>query len=59
MKHFTRGFFFGSLTTLGAIVSGALAFHKTVIKPIEEEETKFDENRRSAKIGRASCRERV
>ncbi len=48
MKHFTRGFFFGSLTTLGAIVSGALAFHKTVIKPIEEEETRFDENRRSA-----------
>lgn len=45
MKHFTRGFFFGSLTTLGVIVSGALAFHKTVIKPIEEEETKFDEEK--------------
>lgn len=48
MKQFTKGFAFGTLATLGAIASGVLAFHKTVIKPIEDTEEKFDTNRRAA-----------
>ena len=38
MKKFTRGFILGTLTTLGAVASSVAAFHKTVVKPIEEEE---------------------
>ena len=48
MKQCTKGFAFGTLATLGAIASGVLAFHKTVIQPIEETEEKFDNNRRAA-----------
>ena len=48
MKKFTRGFILGTLTTLGAVASSVAAFHKTVVKPIEEEENRFDENRRAA-----------
>lgn len=54
MKKFTRGFVLGALTTLGAVASGVAAFHKTVVKPIEEE-NRFDENRRAAtRKGRSS-----
>ena len=48
MKQFTRGFFFGAVATLGALATGVLTFHKTVVKPIEENEEKFDTNRRAA-----------
>ena len=54
MKKFTRGFILGTLTTLGAVAGSVAAFHKTVVKPIEEEE-RFDENRRAAtRKGRSS-----
>lgn len=48
MKQLTKGILVGSLATLAAIASGVFTFHKTVIKPVEEEEEKFDENRRAA-----------
>ncbi len=48
MKSFTKGILFGAATTIAAIASGALAFHKKVIKPVEDQEEKFDENRRAA-----------
>lgn len=48
MKALTKGIFIGAASTIAAIASGALAFHKTVIKPVEEQEEKFDENRRAA-----------
>ncbi|WP_076459352.1 DUF3042 family protein [Limosilactobacillus caccae] len=48
MKQFAKGIFVGSLATIAALASGAVTFHKTVIKPAEEEEEKFDENRRAA-----------
>ena len=48
MKQFTKGFALGTIATLGAIASGVLAFHKTVIQPIEDTEEKFDTNRRTA-----------
>ena len=55
MKKFTRGFILGTLTTLGAVAGSVAAFHKTVVKPIEEEENRFDENRRAAtRKGRSS-----
>lgn len=48
MKQFAKGIFVGSLATIAALASGVVTFHKTVIKPAEEEEEKFDENRRAA-----------
>ena len=48
MKQFTKGAFIGAASTIAALASGALAFHKKVIKPVEEQEEKFDENRRAA-----------
>jgi hypothetical protein len=55
LKKFTRGFILGTLTTLGAVAGSVAAFHKTVVKPIEEEENRFDENRRAAtRKGRSS-----
>lgn len=48
MKKFAHGFVLGTLTTLGAVACGIAAFHKTVVKPIEDEENRFDENRRAA-----------
>ena len=48
MKQLAKGILVGSLATVAAIASGALTFHKTVIKPAEEEEEKFDQNRRAA-----------
>ena len=48
MKQLAKGILVGSLATVAAIASGVLTFHKTVIKPVEEEEEKFDQNRRDA-----------
>ncbi|MQB61595.1 DUF3042 family protein [Limosilactobacillus reuteri] len=49
MKQLAKGILVGSLATVAAIASGVLTFHKTVIKPAEEEEEeKFDQNRRAA-----------
>lgn len=55
MKQFSKGFLVGTLATLGALASSVFTFHKTVIKPIEETEEKFDTNRRAAvRKGRSS-----
>lgn len=48
MKQFTKGFFIGTIATISAVAGGIFSFHKTVIRPIEEQEDKFDENRRAA-----------
>ncbi|GEK28318.1 DUF3042 family protein [Furfurilactobacillus siliginis] len=48
MKKFTKGFLIGTLTTVGAVLAGLVSFHKTVVSPIEEEEQRFDDNRRKA-----------
>ena len=48
MKQLAKGILVGSLATVAAIASGVLTFHKTVIKPVEEEEEKFDQNRCAA-----------
>lgn len=48
MGKFAKGFVFGTLATLAAVASGVITFHQTVIKPVEDEENRFDENRRAA-----------
>ena len=48
MKQFAKGVLVGGLGTIAAIASGLLTFHKTVMEPVEEQEKKFDENRRAA-----------
>ncbi|HJA27663.1 MAG TPA: DUF3042 family protein [Candidatus Limosilactobacillus intestinigallinarum] len=48
MKQFTKGIFIGAASTIAALAGAALTFHKNVIKPVEEQEEKFDENRKAA-----------
>ena len=48
MKSFTKGIIVGTAATLGAVIGGVFSFHHKVVKPIEEQEVKFDENRRAA-----------
>ena len=48
MGKFAKGFFLGTFATLTAVASGVFAFHQNVIKPVEEQEERFDENRRAA-----------
>lgn len=55
MKQVAKGVLIGTMSTLAAIAGGIVAFHKKVVKPVEEEEEKFDENRRAAiRKGRSS-----
>ena len=48
MGKFAKGFFLGTFATLTAVASGVFAFHQNVITPVEEQEERFDENRRAA-----------
>lgn len=48
MKQFAKGFVVGTAATIGAVLGGVYTFHKRVVKPIEEEESKFEDNRRAA-----------
>ncbi|GAW98342.1 MULTISPECIES: DUF3042 family protein [Secundilactobacillus] len=48
MKHFIKGFLFGTVATIGAVAGAALSFKKKVVEPIEDEEERFEENRKRA-----------
>lgn len=48
MKQVAKGVLIGAVSTLAAIAGGVFAFHKKVIQPVEDQEEKFDENRRAA-----------
>ncbi|KRK89868.1 DUF3042 family protein [Lentilactobacillus sunkii] len=48
MKHFTNGLIVGVLGTVAAGVGALLTFKKSVVDPIEDEEQKFEDNRRKA-----------
>lgn len=48
MKHFIKGFIFGSALTVGVVAGAVLSFKKKVIAPIEDEEARFEENRKRA-----------
>lgn len=48
MKHFTNGLIVGVLGTVAAGVGALLRFKKSVVDPIEDEEQKFEDNRKKA-----------
>lgn len=48
MKHFIKGFLFGTVATLGAVAGAAMSFKKRVVEPIEDEEQRFEDNRKKA-----------
>ncbi|KRM47912.1 hypothetical protein FC51_GL000396 [Lentilactobacillus parabuchneri DSM 5707 = NBRC 107865] len=48
MKHFTNGLIVGVLGTVAAGVGALLTFKKSVVDPIEDEEQKFESNRKKA-----------
>lgn len=48
MKQFTNGLIVGVLGTVAAGVGALLTFKKSVVNPIEDEEQKFEDNRKKA-----------
>ncbi|UDM32621.1 DUF3042 family protein [Lentilactobacillus laojiaonis] len=48
MKKFTKGIFVGVAGTLAAAVGSLLTFKKTVVEPIENQEQKYEDNRKKA-----------
>ncbi|KRM77402.1 DUF3042 family protein [Secundilactobacillus collinoides] len=48
MKHFAKGFLFGSVATLGAVAGAILSFKKKIVEPIEDQEQRFEDNRKKA-----------
>lgn len=48
MKHFTSGLIVGVVGTVTAGLAALMTFKKAVVDPIEDEESKFEENRRRA-----------
>lgn len=48
MKAFVKGALFGAVAATAAIASGIVTIHKEIVEPAEEEEERFDENRRVA-----------
>lgn len=49
MKHkFLKGFFVGTMMTIGAVAGSVLAFKKSYIEPVETKVQEIDENRRKA-----------
>ena len=48
MKHFVQGLVIGAVATAGAVAGALFSFKKTVVEPIEDEEARFEENRRRA-----------
>ena len=56
MKHkFARGFFVGTLMTIGAVAGGVFAFKKNYIEPVETKVDEINENRRKANRKRFSA----
>ncbi|MCT0010144.1 DUF3042 family protein [Weissella confusa] len=48
MKKFGLGILTGVAGTLATAAAAAFTFHKVAVKPLEEEETKFEETERKA-----------
>ena len=56
MKHkFARGFFVGSLMTIGAVAGSVFAFKTHYIEPVETKVDEINENRRKANRKRFSA----
>ncbi|QBO36902.1 DUF3042 family protein [Periweissella cryptocerci] len=55
MKKFGTGVLIGVLSTVAAGVGALAGFHKTVVKPVKDEEAKFENTRiKSARKGRSA-----
>lgn len=49
MKHkFFKGFFLGTVMTIGAVTGSVLAFKKSYIEPVETKVEEINDNRRKA-----------
>ncbi|GEP22815.1 MAG: DUF3042 family protein [Lentilactobacillus diolivorans] len=48
MKHFTSGLVVGVLGTVAAGLGALFTFKKSVVDPIEDQEQKFEDNRKRA-----------
>ncbi|MFC6275776.1 DUF3042 family protein [Levilactobacillus tangyuanensis] len=48
MKSFSKGFFFGVVATASAVAGAVFSFKKSVVQPIEDQEARFEENRKRA-----------
>ncbi|WP_040471523.1 DUF3042 family protein [Lentilactobacillus kisonensis] len=48
MKHFTSGLVVGVIGTVAAGLGALMTFKKAVVDPIEDEEEKFESNRKKA-----------
>lgn len=49
MRKFASGFFTGTLTAAAVVAGVVMGVKKKVIDPIEEKESKIDENRKKAR----------
>ncbi|MGM0212494.1 DUF3042 family protein [Enterococcus sp. AZ109] len=49
MRKFTSGFFTGTLATAAVVAGLLMGVKKKVIEPLEEQESKIDENRKKAR----------
>ncbi|MEO1772850.1 MULTISPECIES: DUF3042 family protein [Enterococcus] len=49
MRKFTSGFFTGTLATAAIVAGFLVGVKKKVIEPLEEKESKVDENRKKAR----------
>lgn len=49
MRKFTSGFFTGTLATAAIVAGFLVGIKKKVIEPLEEQESKVDENRKKAR----------
>ncbi|EOH87702.1 DUF3042 family protein [Enterococcus pallens] len=49
MRKFTSGFFTGTLATAAIVAGFLVGVKKKVIEPLEEQESKVDENRKKAR----------
>ncbi|MFW2883718.1 DUF3042 family protein [Levilactobacillus brevis] len=48
MKNFTKGVLFGVVATASAVAGAVFSFKKKVVQPIEDQEARFEENRKLA-----------
>ncbi|WP_412988208.1 DUF3042 family protein [Pediococcus siamensis] len=48
MKNFIKGFVVGGFSVIGAAAAALYTFHKVIVQPIEEQESRAAENRKRA-----------
>ncbi|UQS86675.1 DUF3042 family protein [Nicoliella spurrieriana] len=48
MRNFGKGFLVGVFATVGCAAGALFSFKKTVVDPIEDQENRYEENRKRA-----------